>query len=73
MAVTASEIVKLIRAGAERLRKLASKRAHSKRSTELRRHAAEMDEHAAEIERTFGKTPPRAGKGKRKPKDNAKG
>lgn len=69
------EVAMTIRAGAERLRRIAADEANPERAREMLRHAAEMDEHATEIERAFAKTPPEppsSGKRQQKPKDNAK-
>ena len=48
-----------IRVGAERLRKLASSEADAKNVAEMIRIAREMDEHAAELERSIAQQPSR--------------
>jgi hypothetical protein len=54
------EAARSMRAGAERLRRVAAKKTNLKRADEMLRFAAELDEHASELERLFGRKRPHA-------------
>lgn len=53
------EAARSIRIGAERLRQLASAEANQELASQMVEIAAEMDHHAAELERSFVTNPPR--------------
>lgn len=52
------EAARSMRAGAERLRRVAANKINIKRADEMLRFAAELDERAAELERLFGRKRP---------------
>lgn len=53
-----TETARIIRVGAERLRRIAAEKADAQQAAEMLRVAVEMDEHAAELERTIADTLP---------------